>query len=153
MGFMLIYYMPAAFVDITESWVQPRRLSRVAAIVAGSWIELTLCGVAMVVWLNTHSGYWLHDLSYEIVLINSVTKVAINLNPLAKLDGYYLLTELIGIPDLKERSTGFLSAWVPEPHSPPASRSTDGGAHVGALLCAVCHAVGSVWLLSVLHPC
>ena len=112
MGFMLIYFMPAAFVDITESWVQPRRLSRIAAIVAGSWSELVLCGFAMVVWLNTHSGNWLHDLSYEIVLINSITKVAVNLNPLAKLDGYYLLTELIGIPNLKERSTGFLSAWV-----------------------------------------
>ncbi len=112
MGFMLIYYMPAAFVDITESWVQPRKLSRIAAIIAGSWIELILCGVAMVVWLNTQPGNWIHGLSYEIVLINSITKVAINLNPLAKLDGYYLLTELIGIPDLKERSTGFLSAWV-----------------------------------------
>ena len=112
MGFMLIYYMPAAFVDITESWVQPRRLSRIAAIVAGSWIELILCGIAMLVWLNTQPGNWIHDLSYEIVLINSITKVAINLNPLAKLDGYYLLTELIGIPDLKERSTGFLTAWV-----------------------------------------
>jgi putative peptide zinc metalloprotease protein len=33
------------------------------------------------------------------------------LNPLIKLDGYYFLTEIIEIPDLKERSTAFLSAW------------------------------------------
>ena len=37
--------------------------------------------------------------------------MVINLNPLIKLDGYYFLTELIGIPDLKERSTAFLSGW------------------------------------------
>jgi len=37
--------------------------------------------------------------------------VLINLNPLIKLDGYYFLTECIGIPDLKERSTAFLSGW------------------------------------------
>jgi putative peptide zinc metalloprotease protein len=34
-----------------------------------------------------------------------------NLNPLIKLDGYYFFTEFIGIPDLKERSTAFVSAW------------------------------------------
>ena len=112
MGLLLMYCMPGAFVDITESWVHPRRLPRIAAIIAGSWIELILCGVAMAVWLNTQPGNWIHDLSYELVLINSITRVAMNLNPLAKLDGYYLLTELLGIPDLKERSTRFLSAWV-----------------------------------------
>lgn len=32
-----------------------------------------------------------------------------NLNPLLKLDGYYFFTETIGIPDLKERSTAFVS--------------------------------------------
>jgi putative peptide zinc metalloprotease protein len=37
--------------------------------------------------------------------------IVMNLNPLLKLDGYYFLTELIGIPDLKERSTSFVSAW------------------------------------------
>jgi putative peptide zinc metalloprotease protein len=46
-----------------------------------------------------------------VILITGLAVIVMNLNPLLKLDGYYFLTELIGIPDLKERSTSFVSAW------------------------------------------
>jgi putative peptide zinc metalloprotease protein len=36
----------------------------------------------------------------------------INLNPLIKLDGYYILTEILRIPDLKEQSTSLVTNWV-----------------------------------------
>ena len=52
-----------------------------------------------------------HDFAYQIILLTGIAVVAINLNPLIKLDGYYFLTETIEIPDLKERSTAFLSGW------------------------------------------
>jgi len=55
--------------------------------------------------------HWLHDFSYEIILITGLAVIVVNLNPLIKLDGYYFLTEFIGVPDLKERSTSFLSGW------------------------------------------
>lgn len=57
------------------------------------------------------AGEWLHDFAYQIILITGIAVVVMNLNPLIKLDGYYFLTEFIGIPDLKERSTAFISGW------------------------------------------
>jgi putative peptide zinc metalloprotease protein len=111
MGLMLIYLTPAFFVDITEVWISATKVQRLATIIAGIWIEMILCGVAMIVWTNTQSGQWLHDFSYEIILITGLAVVVVNLNPLIKLDGYYFLTEFIGVPDLKERSTSFLSGW------------------------------------------
>ena len=38
--------------------------------------------------------------------------VLINWNPLIKLDGYHMLCEILGILDLKEASTVYVSSWV-----------------------------------------
>lgn len=111
MGLMLIYLTPAFFVDVTETWISATRVQRLATIIAGIWIELIFCGLAMLVWTNTQPGQALHGFSYEVILITGIAVIVINLNPLIKLDGYYFFTELIGIPDLKERSTAFLSGW------------------------------------------
>jgi putative peptide zinc metalloprotease protein len=111
MGLMLLYLTPAFYVDVTESWISATKVQRLATIIAGIWTEMTICGLAMIVWSNTGTGEWLHDFAYQIILITGVAVVLINLNPLIKLDGYYFLTEVIEIPDLKERSTAFLSGW------------------------------------------
>jgi putative peptide zinc metalloprotease protein len=112
MGLMFLYLLPCFFCDVTEIWISASKIQRVYAILAGIWIESTICGLAMIVWTNTSTGGWLHDFMYQIILFTGIAIVVINLNPLIKLDGYYLLTEIIEIPDLKERSTAFLSAWV-----------------------------------------
>ncbi|MDE3188149.1 MAG: biotin/lipoyl-binding protein [Acidobacteriota bacterium] len=111
MGFMFIYLAPAFFVDVTEIWISTTKIQRLATIIAGIWVEMILCGLAMIVWSNTRTGEWLHDFAYQIILLTGFAVALINLNPLIKLDGYYFFTELIEIPDLKERSTAFLSGW------------------------------------------
>jgi putative peptide zinc metalloprotease protein len=111
MGLMFMYLMPAFYCDVTEVWVSATRIQRLATIIAGIWIEMVVCGVGMIVWLNTVSGQWIHDFAYQLILITGLAVIVVNLNPLIKLDGYYFLTEAIGIPDLKERSTAFLSGW------------------------------------------
>ena len=86
-------------------------MQRLATIIAGIWVEMVACGLAMIVWTNTLPGEWMHDFAYQVILITGIAVVVINLNPLIKLDGYYFLTELIGLPELKEQSTAFLSGW------------------------------------------
>ena len=110
MGLMFLYLTPAFYVDVTESWISASRLQRLATIFAGIWVEMMMCGVATVVWTNTQPGEWLHDFAYKIILLTGLAVVAINMNPLIKLDGYYFFAEWLGIPDLKERSTAFLMA-------------------------------------------
>lgn len=112
MGLMFLYLTPAFYVDVTESWVSANRPQRLATIIAGIWIEMVLCGIAIVIWTSTLPGDWMHDFCYKIILLTGLAVVVINMNPLIKLDGYYFLTESIGIPDLKERATGFLIGWV-----------------------------------------
>ena len=112
MGFMLIYLSPAFFVDIGEVYVFGGKWQRAAAIIAGIWVELMFCSVASIVWWGTPAGNPVHDLSYKVMLITGVAVMLINLNPLIKLDGYYLFSELVGVSTLKESSTEFLSGWV-----------------------------------------
>lgn len=112
MGLMFLYLAPCFYVDVSTVWVSATRLQRLATIIAGIWIEMVMCGIAMIIWTNTPVGEPIHDFAYEIILITGLAVIVINLNPLIKLDGYYFLTEWIGIPDLKERSTEFLSGWT-----------------------------------------
>jgi putative peptide zinc metalloprotease protein len=112
MGLMFLYLTPAFYVDVTESWISASRLQRMATIIAGIWIEMMVCGVAVLIWTNTQQGVWLHEFCYKLILLTGVAVVVINLNPLIKLDGYYFFTEWLRVPDLKERSTAFLMGWI-----------------------------------------
>jgi len=112
MGFMLVYLSPAFFCDVGEVYVYGGKWPRVAAIIAGIWVELIFCSMASVVWWATPPGGGVHDFAYKIMLITGAAVVLMNLNPLIKLDGYYLFGELIGVPTIKESSTEYLSSWV-----------------------------------------
>jgi putative peptide zinc metalloprotease protein len=109
---MLLFLQPCFFVDVSEAWVYANRWQRVAIVVAGIWVELIFCALATVVWWGTASGSYAHELAYKVILITGVAVVVLNLNPLIKLDGYYLLCELLDVTEIKERSTAFVSGWT-----------------------------------------
>jgi len=112
MGFLLIYLSPAFFCDIAEVYVYGGRWPRITAIISGIWVELMFCSVASIIWWGTPAGSPAHDFAYKIMLITGVAVLLMNLNPLIKLDGYYLFSELVDIQGVKEYSTEFLSGWV-----------------------------------------
>ncbi|MGC2537407.1 MAG: HlyD family efflux transporter periplasmic adaptor subunit [Candidatus Sulfotelmatobacter sp.] len=112
MGFMLIYLSPAFCVDVSEVYVYGGKWQRVVTILAGIWVELMFCSVASIIWWGTPAGSIVHDFAYKVMMITGVAVVLMNLNPLIKLDGYYLFGELVGVPAMKESSTEFLSSWV-----------------------------------------
>ena len=112
MGAVLIYLTGAFYVDVTEVCVYGSKIQRITTVLAGIWSELIVCFFATVAWWGTPAGTFTHEFAYKIMLITGVAVVLINLNPLIKLDGYYLFTEIIGIDDLKELSTAYVSGLV-----------------------------------------
>jgi putative peptide zinc metalloprotease protein len=112
MGFLLYYLEPCFFVDVTEVYIYAGKWARIATSIAGIWVELIFCAAASIIWWGTPVGTPVHDLAYKIILITGVGVAIINLNPLIKLDGYYILCELVGIIGLKEDSTAFVSSWI-----------------------------------------
>ena len=112
MGFLLIYLSPCFFCDVTEAWVFGGKWQRITTMAAGLWAELILCGLATLAWWGLPPGGFIHEISYKIILLAGVAALLINLNPLVKLDGYYIFSEMLEISELKENSTEFITSWV-----------------------------------------
>jgi putative peptide zinc metalloprotease protein len=112
MGFLLIYLTPGFYTDTTAGEVKGDRFQRLMIAVAGVWSELVICALVTPIWWLTPPSTPAHDFAYTIILFTGIAVVFINWNPLMKLDGYYIVCDLIGIPDLKEASTLYLSSWV-----------------------------------------
>jgi len=112
MGFCLLYFAPTFFCDATQVWVVGGKWARIATSIAGIWLDLVVCFLATVVWWGTPSGMSVHDWAYKVMLVTGIGVSVLNLNPLIKLDGYLIFSELVAEPSLKESSTAYLSGWV-----------------------------------------
>lgn len=105
MGLLFICLMPAAYTNTTDSYSLPRT-QRVLVVAAGIIMQFILAAIALWTWQLTAQGSGLHILSY-LLMVAALVSVAINLNPLAKFDGYYLAVSLTGINNLRSRAFEF----------------------------------------------
>jgi putative peptide zinc metalloprotease protein len=112
MGFLLIYFTPAFYTDTTDILLFKRGSQRQWVIFAGIWIELVLCGLSGVLWYFTRAGSVLNDIAYKMMLLSGIQGALFNLNPLIKADGYYALSQILNIDNLREESFAFLRAWA-----------------------------------------
>jgi putative peptide zinc metalloprotease protein len=112
MGFTLMYFAPSFFCDSSQAWIYGGKWERVAVAIAGIWIDLIICVFATVVWWGTATGMAIHDLAYKVMMVTGIGVSLLNLNPLIKLDGYLIFSELTHEPELKEKSTAYLSGLV-----------------------------------------
>ncbi len=112
MEFLLMYFAPTFVCDVTQIWVIGDRKARLATIISGIWVDLIICFLATTIWWATAPGMWTHDFAYKVMMVSGIGVTLLNLNPLIKLDGYYMFSEIIGEADLKERSTLYITEWV-----------------------------------------
>ncbi len=99
-GILLILFAPiGGYVNASSSWKFTSRWQRMHVSIAGMYIELFLAGLAAWVWAYSEAGE-INYLAYNMVLITSLATVLFNANPLMRFDGYYVLTDLVDIPNL-----------------------------------------------------
>ncbi len=110
MGFLLFYLSPAFYVDVSDSYILPRK-ERLWVTMAGTYTELILCSLATFFWFFATPGTLAYDFAFQVVLFTGISSFFINMNPLIKLDGYYALMDIVGIPDLREESFDYLVRW------------------------------------------
>ena len=104
-GFLIYFGSPAFFVEATDSLMLERR-QRILQASAGPFTELIIAGVASLVIFAFPEGP-LGDLLYKFALLNYIV-IFLNLVPLLELDGYWILSDLIQMPDLRPRSLQFI---------------------------------------------
>jgi putative peptide zinc metalloprotease protein len=107
MGFLLIYFNPAFYTDVSEGWRLSRR-QRVAVGGAGVVFHLTVAAMALIAWAVLEGGF-AADLLFLVGLLAVFTSL-LNLTPLLRLDGYYILADLVRVPNLRTRSFALMRA-------------------------------------------
>ncbi|MBN1947942.1 MAG: hypothetical protein JW797_19905 [Bradymonadales bacterium] len=104
MGFMLLYFMPCAYTDISNAYLVPRKRDRIAITLAGSVCDLAVWALASIALLLLRPGPTGTQILGALMLTTGYRSVALNLNPLIKLDGYYVLVDWLEMPNLRQRS-------------------------------------------------
>jgi putative peptide zinc metalloprotease protein len=107
MGVAFMYFSPVPYVDATSSWAFQSKWERIFVSSAGMIVELFVAALATFVWANTGDGV-VHSLAYNMMFIASVTTLLFNANPLMRYDGYYILGDLLEMPNLQQRSMQML---------------------------------------------
>lgn len=105
-GVLLIaWVLPLPYCDATSAWRFPEVWRRVLVSSAGIMAELFIAGLAAFVWTLSRDGDGLaRTLAYNTILVSGITTIVFNLNPLLRYDGYYILSDLTGVPNLAQRS-------------------------------------------------
>lgn len=103
MGVMFYFYFPVLYTDTSDVWRVADRKKRLLVDLGGILVELAIAGVATFFWAILPDGN-ARSMAFFFATTSWFMSIVVNLNPLAKFDGYYLLCDLIGIENLYERS-------------------------------------------------
>lgn len=107
MGIMLLVMMPVPYVDASSSSAFREKWRRAVVGAAGIMVEMLLAALAMIVWLNLEPGL-ARATAFNVMAIAGVSTVLFNGNPLLRFDGYYVLADVVEIPNLGTRATKYL---------------------------------------------
>jgi putative peptide zinc metalloprotease protein len=127
-GFALFYLTPAFYCDTADSFMFKNRFHRLWVTIAGIYTELAICCIATILWVASYPDTVLHEIAYKTMLFTGVSAVLFNINPLIKVDGYYALSSLLQINDLRETAWSTVGAWFQKTilrlpvEMPPATR-------------------------------
>ncbi len=102
-GILFIYFFPAFYCSVSDAWLFPEKSKRLWVGFAGPFVELSLWALATLMWRLAEADTWINHVSLIVMTLSGV-RTLLNFNPLLKLDGYYLLSDYLEIPNLRRRS-------------------------------------------------
>ena len=103
LGFMVMYFQPAFYCNVSDAWLFPEKSKRLWVGFAGPYLELVLWALATIAWRLTEPDTWVNYTAL-IVMTLSGLRSFVDFNPFVKLDGYYLLSDYLELPNLRRRS-------------------------------------------------
>jgi putative peptide zinc metalloprotease protein len=110
MGAMLLVFTPCLYCNVSDSWMLPNKWQRVFIGAAGMYVELILASIATFLWWFSEDGAF-NFLCLSVMFICSVSTVVFNGNPLLRFDGYYILMDILEIPNLRQKANEILKRW------------------------------------------
>lgn len=108
MGVMFLVLTPCLYCNVSDSWMLPSRWHRAAIGAAGMYVEVVIASVATFIWWFSEPGM-LNYICLNIMFVSSVSTILFNANPLLRYDGYYILSDLMEVPNLRAKASSILS--------------------------------------------
>lgn len=109
MGFLLIYLQPAFFTNVSDAWMFEEKKKKLLVSLAGPFIHLVMWATATILWRITALDTQLNSFLLVFMIASGIL-LLFNFNPLIKLDGYYILSDYLEIPNLRKKAFGFLNS-------------------------------------------
>lgn len=109
MGVVFMFFWPLLYTDAGESWKRVSRRERLRIALAGAAAEALVAAAALLIWNFLPDGP-ARSAALALAGTSLAMSLAVNLNPLMRFDGYYLLTDLLEIPNLQSRAYA-LAKW------------------------------------------
>jgi putative peptide zinc metalloprotease protein len=107
MGIMLLVFTPIPYVDASAASAFRNKRERILVGAAGMIVEIFLAAIALFVWINVEPGP-VRAVTYNIILIAGISSLLFNGNPLLRYDAYYILGDLLEIPNLGSRGIRYV---------------------------------------------
>jgi putative peptide zinc metalloprotease protein len=107
MGVMFLVFVPLPYLDASSAWAFRKKWHRAIVGMSGVMVELFCASIAAIVWSNTSTDT-LHVIAYNMIFVASVSTIVFNGNPLLRFDAYYVLSDLLEIPNLSQRSKSYV---------------------------------------------
>ncbi len=111
LGFMLLVLTPCLYCNVSDAWLLDNKWKRIAISAAGIVVELMIAALATFVWWFSSAGL-ANSLALDLMFVCSVSTVMVNGNPLLRYDGYYVLADLVEVPNLQQQASGVLRRWI-----------------------------------------
>lgn len=113
MGWLFMVFFPFFYCNVSDSWTFPDKRHRLLVTAGGIFTELMFASAAVVIWYFTETESFIHSLSYNVIMACSLGTILFNMNPLLKFDGYYILMDLVEIPNLRQRASQLVERlWI-----------------------------------------
>ena len=106
-GLMLLVFIPVLYVDASASAAFHQKRRRIIVGAAGILVEMALAAIATILWVRGSPGLG-RSIAFNVMLIGGVSTLLFNGNPLLRFDGYYILSDLIEIPNLATRANAYI---------------------------------------------
>ena len=113
MGVSFLVMMPVLYTDTTAAWRLRSRAQRLAIDAAGVTAEMMLAVAAVLAWVVLPDGT-LRSIAFVVGTTSWLATLLINLNPFMRFDGYYLLSDWLGVPNLQPRAFALGRWWLRE---------------------------------------
>ncbi|MBM7690762.1 putative peptide zinc metalloprotease protein [Peribacillus deserti] len=99
-GFLLIFFSPALYCDVSGIWAFEKKREKIITLFAGIYVQFIIfaCSSILYYFFFGYSTWLATFVGWNLLMVLS------NIIPVIKLDGYWILSNLIEVPNLYEKS-------------------------------------------------